>query len=218
MPDSRSGDPGSKASTADSPGRSTRTTLQNIIIVAGTPGVGKTVLSRLLARKTGSIYLNLGDFVKENRLYSRYDRLSQTYIINERRLRKGLDWFFETHKKESILIETHWLGQFVTKRPGMVALVVRLDPVVLAKRLKSRKWRKRKIWENVESELIDLSLYDSLKFLGPERVYQIDATRRKHRELVRKALTLLHSGRGWDGSTPNWLGKYDPVIMARRIL
>ena len=218
MPDSRSGDPGSKASKADSPGRSTRTTMQNVIIVAGTPGVGKTALSRTLARKTGSLYLNLGEFVKENKLFTRYDRQSQSYTINERRLQEALKQFFETHKNKAILIETHWLGRFMRRRPGMVALVVRLDPVVLAKRLKSRDWRKQKIWENVESELIDLSLYESVKFLGPGHVYQVDATRKKHRELVREAMHLLHSGSGWDGLTPNWLEKYDPVVLSRKIL
>ena len=192
--------------------------MQNITIVAGTPGVGKTALSKLLAKKTGWVYLNLGDFVKEKKLYSRYDRRSQSYIINEQRLRKGLDLFFKTHKEESILIETHWLGQFMPKRPGMVALVVRLDPMILAKRLRSRNWRKQKIWENVESELIDLSLCESLRFLGQEHVYQLDATRKKHEELVKEAFKLLHSDNGWDGLTPNWLEKYDPVILSRRIL
>ena len=192
--------------------------MQNVIIVAGTPGVGKTALARTLAKKTGSLYLNLGEFVKENKLFTRYDRQSQSYTINERRLQRALMQFFVTHKNKPIVIETHWLGRFMRKRPGMVALVVRLDPMVLARRLKSRKWRKQKIWDNVESELIDLSLYESVKFLGPEHVYQIDASRKNPREIVREAMQLLHSGRGWDGVTPNWLEKYDPVILSRRIL
>lgn len=100
----------------------------------------------------------------------------------------------------------------------MVAVVVRLDPVILAKRLFSRNWQKHKIWENVESELIDLSFYEALKFLGSRRIYQIDATRTTTERLVKKAMELLHSGIGWDGFTPDWLAKYDPVDLYREIL
>jgi adenylate kinase len=218
MPDSRSGDPGSKAIIADSPGRSTRITLQRIIIVAGTPGVGKTVLAKLLAEKTHSDYLNLGDLVRREKLYSRYDRSSQSYIIDEKRLRSSLDRFFKNHSRRSSVLETHWLGRFMPKRPGMVAVVVRLNPVILARRLKTRSWTRRKIWENVEAELIDLSFYESLKFLGRRRVCQIDGSRRNPSLLVNEVLELIASKRGWDGWSPNWLDRYDPIELSRMIL
>ncbi|TMI67287.1 hypothetical protein E6H12_00305 [Candidatus Bathyarchaeota archaeon] len=76
-----------------------------------------------------------------------------------------------------------------------------------------------KIWENVEAELIDLSLYDSLKVLGKRRVYEIDATGKSLGNLVREILMVLHKGKGWSmKSLPNWLEKYDPALLSRRIL
>jgi adenylate kinase len=192
--------------------------LEKIIIVTGTPGVGKTVLSNILARKTGSVYLNLGEHVKQEKLYSRFDRSSKSYVIDERRLRKSLLEFFKTHSRMSIVVETHWLGRFMPKRHGMVAIVVRLDPVILANRLRGRRWPKRKVWENVESELIDLSIYEALKLLGARRVYQVDATRKRPSELFREALKLLSSRNGWNGLSPNWLERYDPIELSRKIL
>jgi adenylate kinase len=193
--------------------------LEKIIVVTGTPGVGKTALAKRLAGRTQSDYLNLGEHVRKKRLYRRFDRSTWSYIIDERRLHKSLVRFLKAHdRKKNLLIETHWLGRFLPKRRGMVAVVIRLDPVMLAKRLLARKWPRRKVWENVEAELIDLSLYESLRFLGAERVYQIDATRRRPQELTQEVMRLISSGGGWDMSTPNWLERYDPIELSRKIL
>jgi adenylate kinase len=192
--------------------------LENIIVVTGTPGVGKTALAKRLARKTQSDYLNIGEHVRKKRLYRSFDRSTRSYIIDERRLHKSLVLFLKAHDRKNLVIETHWLGRFMPKRRGMVAVVIRLDPVILAKRLLARKWPRRKVWENVEAELIDLSLYESLKFLGAKRVYQIDATQKRSQELAQEAMRLAFSGRGWDTSTPNWLERYDPIELSRKIL
>jgi adenylate kinase len=101
----------------------------------------------------------------------------------------------------------------------MVAVVLRLDPVILAKRLRARNWPKLKIWENVEAEMIDVSLYDSLKTLGKNRVLEIDATGKHPEELVRKILRALSRNKRWSlRSSPDWLKKYDPILLSRKIL
>jgi len=192
--------------------------LQRIIIVTGTPGVGKSELSRLLARETQSELINLGELVKREKLYRRFDPSTRSYIIDERRTRRCLQGIFTSSTGKRLVVETHWLGKFMPKRLGMVAIVVRLDPLILARRLNARKWPKRKTWENVEAELIDLSLYESLNFLGPKRVYELDATRKRPRELLKEALRILSVGEGWDGQTPNWLARYDPVVLSRKVM
>jgi len=219
MPDSRSGDPGSKASRElIVPAGAPEQPLDSTIIVTGTPGVGKTVLASLLAKQTGFQFLNIGELVKEEKLYRRFDRSRQSYVIDEQRLRKSLINFLTSHGEDGLLIETNWLGKFLPKRRRMIAIVVRLDPVVLAKRLKGRKWPKRKIWENVEAELIDLSLYESLKWLGARRVYEIDATHKPPRQLLHEAMGLISARKGWNGIAASWLQRYDPIELSRKIL
>jgi len=220
MPDSRSGDPGSKASIGRRvPAGAPEQTLPMIIIVTGTPGVGKTAVGKLLAERLGSEFLSLGDLVKKQRLHKGFDRGARSYIIDEPAVKRMLKGYLKDYREKRIVFETHSFNSILQKTHGMVAVVLRLDPLVLARRLKERNWPKLKIWENVEAELIDLSLYDSLKVLGNRGVYEIDATGKSPGNLVREILMALHKGKGWSmKSLPNWLGKYDPILLSRRIL
>src|SRR5690349_956624 len=205
MPDSRSGDPGSKASTGRRvPAGAPVQSLPRVIILTGTPGVGKTVLARLLAKRTGFRFLSLGDLVKREGLHKGFDRRARSYIINEPAVRRGLEDYFEAHRTKGVVFETHSIGSFLHRTRGMVVVVLRLDPVALAKRLRARNWPRAKIWENVEAEMIDVSLYDSLKFLGKTRVFEIDTTGKGPERLMREILRALSRNREWSGkSSPN---------------
>ena len=193
--------------------------MPKIIIVTGTPGVGKTAVGKLLAERLGSEFLSLGDLVKKQRLHKGFDRSARSYMIDEPAVKRMLKGYLKDHREKRIVFETHSFNSILHETHGMVAVVLRLDPLVLARRLKGRNWPKLKIWENVEAELIDLSLYDSLKVLGNRGVYEIDATGKSLGNLVREILMALHRGKGWSmKSLPNWLGKYDPILLSRRIL
>src|SRR3989442_15736935 len=94
MPDSRSGDPGSKASIGRRvPAGAPEQTLAKIIILTGTPGVGKKILGKLLARKTWTTFLSLGDIVRRNRLHEGFVRRAGQYIISDRAVEKKLQKF-----------------------------------------------------------------------------------------------------------------------------
>src|SRR5437899_12751838 len=94
MPDSRSGDPGSKASVGRRvPAGAREQTLPKILIVTGTPGGGKRAVGKLLAKRIGSEFLSVGDLGKTQGLHKGFDRRVQSYINSER----AVEWMFRCY-------------------------------------------------------------------------------------------------------------------------
>ena len=192
--------------------------MAKITVITGTPGVGKSTLARLLAQRTRAQLLDLGKFVKQKKLYSKYDKKARSYVIDEPRVRRELQKYFSFHEKEELIIDTHTLGTFFPANRRTIALVIRLDPLVLGHRLKLRQWSKEKIWDNVESELIDLSLFEAVRVLGRARVWELDATGKGRRELSKTAWKILARVKMPKQPVVDWLGLYDPVELSRRLL
>jgi adenylate kinase len=189
--------------------------LASIILITGTPGVGKTVLAKNLSRKSGFKLVELGHLVRKERLYTRFDKARKTHVVNERRLRKRLEAL--SRSSERMVLPTHLIGKFLPTASVKLALVLRLDPVVLYKRLRARGWIKRKAWENTEAEILDVCLQESLLLLGPRKVYEIDTTRKSALAVYREALRALSTGRSGRLGAVNWLARYDPLELERTL-
>src|SRR3989344_5961685 len=56
-----------------------------IVTITGTPGAGKTYISRKL---TNFDYIDLNRIIKEERLYDSYDRKDKTYDVDVKKLKK----------------------------------------------------------------------------------------------------------------------------------
>ena len=181
--------------------------------MTGTPGVGKSRLAQELSRREGYKFVDLSQVVKTERLYTRFDRKRGSYVLDEAKLRRRLENLSRSSKK--IVIASHSVGRFLPKNLVRCALVLRLDPVILYRRLRARGWTHRKAWENTEAEIVDVSLQESLRLLGRRRVTEIDTTKKPVLQVYNEARTILSkSGSGRIGQV-NWLALYDPVELER---
>ncbi len=190
--------------------------MANIILITGTPGVGKTALAKNLSRKSSFKLVEPNRLVKKEMLYTRFDRARNTYVVDEGKLRKRLEAL--SRSSERMVLPTHLIGKFLPKTKVKMVLVLRLDPVVLYRRLRARGWTKRKAWENTEAEILDVCLQDSLLLLGPRKVYEIDTTRKSAATVYREALRALSSrGRAGRSGVVNWLAHYDPLELERTL-
>ena len=126
-----------------------------IIIVTGTPGVGKSVIAKNLAKKLKFNYININKFVKDNKVYERYDNKRKCYVVEVKKLNKALI------KKinNNIIIDGH-LSHYLNKKYVNWCVVVKCDLKLLKKRLEKRKYNKEKIRENLDSEIFDVCLVD----------------------------------------------------------
>ena len=153
------------------------------IALTGTPGTGKTSVSRILENKYHVIYLN--DF-KDVREY--YDRERDTYVVNINKLREKIE---NMNMKGTVILEGHYAHDMGVD----MVIVLRCHPDELRKRLKLRNYSDLKIMENVEAEAMGIISEECLSLYLEENVYEIDTTQ-KSVEDVANAIIQIIEGRG----------------------
>ena len=191
------------------------TDLKQIILVTGTPGVGKSRLAGQLAKNGGYALVEVSNLVKKEGLYVQFDRKRGSYVVDERKLRKRLEAL--ALSSEKMIVSSHIVGKYLPERLVRRVLVLRLDPTILYKRLRARGWTRRKAWENTEAEILDISLQESLKLLGKNRVSEIDTTGRSALSLYNTAVRVLSRATTGRVGQVNWLARYDPIELERRL-
>lgn len=167
-----------------------------IIWITGSPGVGKTSVGRKLARSLGYGFVDIPAFVKQKRIYEKRF-LDGSLMVDERRLARTL----EAEVGDDIVIS----GHLVVKLPGRRnrCIVLRMNPLKLATRLKRRKYSLSKIAENVESEFLGVVYSEAVQVFGKQNVHQVNVTGRKLEETIKFCQMLV--ARKKTGDRVDWL-------------
>ena len=189
--------------------------MSNIILITGTPGVGKTALAKSLSQNSSFKIVEPNSLVRKEKLYTGYDRARKTYIVDEGKLRRRLEAL--SRSSERIIVPTHLVGRFLPQASVKLALVLRLDPVILYRRLRARGWTKRKAWENTEAEILDVCLQEARFLLGPRKVFEIDTTRKSGPTVYKEAFRALSKGTTGRSGLVNWLDRYDPLELEKTL-
>lgn len=144
------------------------------VALTGTPGTGKTTISRLLPYKVIDINAlvkdryNVGWDSERECLEADMDGLEQR--LDE--MEKG-----EMNRDEIIILEGH-ISHYLADE----AIVLRLAPSELINRLKARGYAKEKIHENMEAELVDVILVEAAERCS--KVSEIDTTGKSPHEVA----------------------------------
>lgn len=126
--------------------------MKRIIVITGTPGVGKTMLVKALkARLNASVY-NATDIVNKFKLYSGKDKFGAK-IVKMKQLQERIAKIIQSDKSQIIILDGHILCDIRVR--GAKAIVVREHLKKIISRLQERKYPIEKIKENVTSEALD---------------------------------------------------------------
>ncbi len=182
------------------------------IVVAGTPGVGKTTVARRLAESLGAKYLNLAEVVVAEGLYIGYDADYASYVVDIERCRSYLDRVLSCRE----VVDTHVVEALPPRRVRL-AVVLRLDPLRLKERLWKRGYKGRKLRENVEAEVLGLVSAEAAELFGRNRVCEVDVSSRSVEEVVELLLRLEKAGKvpkDYEVGSVDWLEKYHWILEA----
>jgi len=75
-----------------------------IIVISGTPGVGKSTVAKALSEKLNFKLLHLSSFLIEKKAYSEYDKNRKTYILDEEKAESVIRELLST--ENNLVIET----------------------------------------------------------------------------------------------------------------
>ncbi len=116
------------------------------IVISGTPGTGKTVIAKLLAKQLKARLIDTKYLVRKYKISTKLDKKRKTKIIDQKKLAAA------ARKEKSPLVFEGHMAHFAKSD---LTVILRTSPKVLEKRLKKRNWSKKKIKENIEAEAID---------------------------------------------------------------
>jgi adenylate kinase len=142
-----------------------------IISLTGTPGTGKTSISRILYKNKIDI-LHINKIITKKNIKFEIDQRRKTKIIDIENLNKYIEKKIN-NKKNLLVIEGH-LSHLLNNIDKVI--ILRCHPEELRKRLLKKKWNKNKINENIESEILDIILCESLSNHSKKDIYEIDTT------------------------------------------
>jgi adenylate kinase len=82
--------------------------MKQVILITGTPCVGKTTTAKALAEKLDAQYINLTDYAKANRLTLGEDKERHTIIIDEVAMRQKLGETVASSGKDTVIVDGHY--------------------------------------------------------------------------------------------------------------
>jgi adenylate kinase len=134
-----------------------------VIIVTGTPCTGKTTYAKKMAEERKYRYIDVGSFIKENKLEESYDKKRKSYVVDEKRLADKLAGLIGHERKageKGIVIDSH-LSHFIDRKYVDLCIVTKCNLKELKKRLEKRGYSKAKVEENLQAEIFDICLEEA---------------------------------------------------------
>ncbi len=178
------------------------------MVVTGTPGIGKTVVSEKLARRLAAIHINVGEVVKKNNLTSGYDEKRQTLIADTTKVKKKVAQMMAGTRK-TIIVDGHYAAGVLSKDQVTKVFVLRCHPEQLMQRMMERGFHGSKLKENLAAEILDVCLTDAIRDVGADKICELNTTGRTPEAVVDDILLILKSKKGCEVGVVDWLGQLE---------
>ena len=149
-----------------------------IVIISGTPGTGKTSVSRKISEMVDANLISLNELAISENFTLEYDKERDTNIVDFDKLipyvTKHID-VLKKQKQKDLIIEGHF-SDIIPNKFIDYSFVLRCDPEYLYNRLKERDYNKKKIIENIQAEILGNCANYLIQKQLKSPIYEIDTT------------------------------------------
>jgi len=144
--------------------------------LTGTPGTGKTSISKLLNTKV----VHLSDYYEAS---------------SEGKTNSG-EWLIDLDKMNNLvkeLDEVFYEGHTSQTLDNLdMVILLRCDPSILKDRLASRNYSEEKINENLEAEALNIIYDEALENVTADKIFQLDTTKQTPQESAKKLIEFIN--------------------------
>jgi adenylate kinase len=164
------------------------------IVFSGTPGTGKTTVAKNLCRYIHAEVVSLNELIIEKNFVLEYDQERETSIIDEEKLINSLDSVIEEYSNQGLdylIIEGH-ITDILPEDYMDIVIILRCHPDELYSRLKNRRYNKKKIIENIQSEILGSCANYFIEKDLRMPLYEINTTRFDLDLISKKILDIIN--------------------------
>ena len=161
------------------------------LVITGGPGVGKHTNARLVAKKfPRSKIIDINKLAIINNAFLEDDDDKYEASIDVKKIGQLIDYEANTNKSDLILVG-HLAPYVINPERISIAIVLRRSPYELISVFQKRNYSPEKARENIASEILGITFYDSLKWFGKAKVAEIDTTGQRPLKTLDKIVSLI---------------------------
>jgi adenylate kinase len=178
---------------------------KRVILITGTPAVGKTTLAKKLAERLKAQYVNLTELSETEHLALAQDKQRDTTVIDEIKMRRKLKTIIEKSETD-VLIDGHYAAAVTPKALVTHIFVLRRNPTELRDLMRKRGYNKSKQDENLAAEILDVCLVEALQKQEKQKICELDVTEKTVSETLAEVLEVLEGKKRCYVGTIDWIG------------
>jgi adenylate kinase len=174
------------------------------LVITGNPGVGKHTCARLVARKLkGFKIFDINKMAIVNNAVLKVDE-KYGVDINIRKVRMLVENTIASNDKGLIFVG-HLAPYVIDPVKISKAIVLRRSPYELVSVFRKRHYTNEKANENIASEILGVSFYDSLTSFGKNKIVEVDVTGEKPLQTADRIIALLKNRSMRHVGSVDWL-------------
>lgn len=175
-----------------------------LIIITGTPGCGKTTVSKLLSEKINAKLISINSLLDDYDLNLGTDEVRGYKIVDTEKMIPIVDKIKNDNSDKIILFEGH-LAQDYPNADKIV--VLRCDPLILKKRLDTRGWTDKKVDENISAEILGICTQESYESYG-EIVQEVETSEKTPEDVADDIQSIIYDDKEYPLGEIDYLENY----------